>query len=136
LGSTSVDYRNSEVDENICHFLGQSKSILDISLNNKFLSSNDVRELAKLRKLVGLNLSGTSIGDECFDVFEAMPELLKLGLRWTNVTFNAAESFAVNHPNCLIWVGDPKNSDPSINPFMFNDSTHDYELYNKLIYDV
>ncbi len=69
------------------------------------LGPKGIKELARLKKLVGLELNGCKLRDDCFESLMEIKQLLFVALRNTKVTQAATEQFAKKRRKCCVAIG-------------------------------
>ncbi|HWC88695.1 MAG TPA: hypothetical protein VG433_03550, partial [Pirellulales bacterium] len=70
--------------------------------DNPQLDNAAAERLGELKQLKGLNLNGSTVGDEGLDALDGLVNLQYLVLRGTRVTEARAKQFRTSHPNCRV----------------------------------
>jgi hypothetical protein len=85
-------------------------------LENRRVTDSEMQALGELKKLKWLNLNGDDITDAGLELLARLSQLRTLMLWNTYVTDQSIEKFQQSHPDCEVWPGAGRKSEPLVGP--------------------
>jgi len=90
----NLNLGKTKVTNECCGILSQIRSLTDVDLSCKHITSVGLKKLEACTNLTALNLAFSKVTDEGIQLLRQLPCLRYLSLRWTSITDSALEYLA------------------------------------------